>query len=109
LSPSHATSHPSPQSLNNLSVIYTSQGRAGEATALLQAATQACPSYAEAWNNLGVLQRDIGAVADAIASYERAASLAPEQPNAGAKLVLALPTPALAQPLHASSVNLFVT
>jgi tetratricopeptide (TPR) repeat protein len=64
-------------------VIYTSQGRTGEAIALLQAACQAAPSYAEAWNNLGVAQRDIGAVADAIASYERAATLAPEQVNAG--------------------------
>lgn len=77
-----------PQSLNNLAVIYTSQGRAGEATALLQAATQACPSYAEAWNNLGVLQRDIGAITDAIASYEHAARLAPDQQNAGEHTVL---------------------
>lgn len=75
-----------PQSLNNLAVMYTSQGRSGEAAAMLQAATAAVPAYAEAWNNLGVVQRDIGAVADAIASYERAAALAPEQHNAGAPL-----------------------
>jgi tetratricopeptide (TPR) repeat protein len=71
------------QALNNLGVLYTSQGRAGEAIALLQAAVTAAPLYAEAWNNLGVAQRDIGDVAGSITSYERAAALAPEQPNAG--------------------------
>lgn len=71
------------QALNNLGVLYTSQGRAGEAIALLQAAVAAAPLYAEAWNNLGVAQRDIGDVVASIASYERAAALAPEQPNAG--------------------------
>jgi hypothetical protein len=30
-----------------------------------------------------VVQRDVGAVTDAIASYERAAALAGDQPNAG--------------------------
>jgi len=71
-------------------VLYTTQGRAAEATALLQAATQAAPGYAEAWNNLGVVQRDIGAVTDAIHSYERAATLAPDQPNAAQNRLLAL-------------------
>lgn len=39
------------------------------------------PGYlcgAEAWNNLGVLQRDVGAVADGIASYERCMELCPD-------------------------------
>lgn len=45
-----------PQGLNNLAVIYTQQGRAQEALQLLQAAVMAAPTYAEAHNNLGVLQ-----------------------------------------------------
>jgi Tfp pilus assembly protein PilF len=63
--------------------VLTSQGKAGEALALLQAAIAASPSYAEAHNNLGVLQRDVGAISDALASYERALSLAPDSQNAG--------------------------
>jgi Flp pilus assembly protein TadD len=42
--------------LNNLAVVYTQQGRAQEALQLLQAAVMAAPTYAEAYNNLGVLQ-----------------------------------------------------
>ena len=38
------------------------QGRAKEAMQLLQAAVTIAPGYAEAWNNLGVLQRDVGLV-----------------------------------------------
>lgn len=41
-----------------------------------------CP--AEAHNNLGVLQRDVGAIPDALSSYERALQLVPESRNAGA-------------------------
>lgn len=37
---------PPPQSLNNLGVLYTSQGRAQEALQLLQAALVAKPDYA---------------------------------------------------------------
>jgi tetratricopeptide (TPR) repeat protein len=44
------------QGLNNLAVVYTQQGRAQEALQLLQAAVMAAPTYAEAYNNLGVLQ-----------------------------------------------------
>jgi Flp pilus assembly protein TadD len=44
------------QGLNNLAVVYTQQGRAQEALRLLQAAVMAAPTYAEAFNNLGVLQ-----------------------------------------------------
>jgi tetratricopeptide (TPR) repeat protein len=76
------------QSLNNLAVVYTSQGRAQEALALLQAATQACPSYAEAYNNLGVLQRDVGAIPEAIASYEQSLQLCPTSRNAGKQQIM---------------------
>lgn len=43
----------------------------------------AAPDYAEAHNNLGVLQRDVGTVPDAIASYNRCLDLAPDSRNAG--------------------------
>ena len=51
-----------PQGLNNLAVILTAQGRAAEAGQMLQAAIAAAPGYAEAHNNLGVLQRELGAI-----------------------------------------------
>ena len=38
------------------------QGKSHEGHQLLMAAIRACPSYAEAYNNLGVLQRDVGVV-----------------------------------------------
>lgn len=44
------------QGLNNLAVVYTQQGRAQDALQLLHAAVMAAPAYAEAHNNLGVLQ-----------------------------------------------------
>lgn len=160
------------QSLNNLAVVLTSQGKAGEALSLLQAAISACPAYAgehhcmlstrqlaghlaepwlrvmsarskcsrlaallqstglshtmlvacpwrcvcarvlpctcgdahiadglpfalcvcgaEAHNNLGVLQRDVGAIPDALTSYERALRLVPDSRNAGQNRLLAL-------------------
>ena len=54
-----------------MGVIFTCQGRAQEALTLLTAAIAACPTYAEAYNNLGVLQRDVGAIPQALASYTR--------------------------------------
>lgn len=38
------------------------QGKAQDAHNMLMAAVSSSPSYAEAYNNLGVLQRDVGAV-----------------------------------------------
>lgn len=64
-------------------MVYTSQGKAREALALLQAAIQACPTYAEAYNNLGVLQRDVGAIPEAIRSYEKCLELSRHARNAG--------------------------
>ena len=85
---SHPPTHPPhPQGLNNLAVVYTQQGRAQEALQLLQAALMAAPAYAEAHNNLGVLQRDVGAVGDAVASYERCLALDPGSRNAGGRVI----------------------
>ena len=38
------------------------QGKAQDAHHMLMAAIAACPTYSEAYNNLGVLHRDVGAV-----------------------------------------------
>ena len=51
-----------PSHLAPISCKWIAQGRAKEAMQLLQAAVTAAPGYAEAWNNLGVLQRDMGLV-----------------------------------------------
>jgi protein O-GlcNAc transferase len=71
------------QGLNNLAVVYTSQGRAAEAMRTLQAAIVAAPRYAEVYNNLGVLQRDVGAIVEALASYEKCLELDPDSRSAG--------------------------
>lgn len=66
-----------------MAVVYTQQGRAQEGLQMLQAAVMAAPGYAEAFNNLGVLQRDVGAVHDAIASYRKCLELDPANRHAG--------------------------
>jgi len=38
----------------------------------------------QAYNNLGVLQRDVGAMADALAAYDKCLELTPDSRNAGA-------------------------
>ena len=38
----------------------------------------------QAYNNLGVLQRDVGSMMDALAAYDKCLELAPESRNAGA-------------------------
>ncbi len=60
-----------PQGLNNLAVIFTAQGRAQDALQMLQAAIAAAPDYAEAYNNLGVLQREVGAIKVCMGSFGR--------------------------------------
>ena len=40
----------------------------------------------QAYNNLGVLQRDVGAMMDALAAYDKCLEIAPESRNAGAFL-----------------------
>ena len=49
-------------SLNNLGVIFTTQGQSTRGARHLRAAIAAQPEYAEAHNNLGVLLRDMGLV-----------------------------------------------
>ena len=46
----------------DLFCIHALQGKAQDAHNMLMAAVSASPTYAEAYNNLGVLQRDVGTV-----------------------------------------------
>jgi hypothetical protein len=55
-------------------MVYMSQARACKAFTLLQAATQAYPSSAEAYSDPGVLQ-NVSAMPEAIASYEESLQL----------------------------------
>ena len=57
---------------------------------MLQASLSAAPEYAEAWNNLGVLQRDLGQISEAIESYQHAIDILPESRNASQNRLLAL-------------------
>jgi len=41
-------------------------------------------ALSQAYNNLGVLQRDVGAMADALAAYDKCLELTPDSRNAGA-------------------------
>lgn len=45
------------QSLNNLGVVYTVQGKMDAALTMIQAALAASPGYSEAYNNLGKQSR----------------------------------------------------
>ncbi|KAK2357006.1 Tetratricopeptide repeat (TPR) superfamily protein [Trifolium repens] len=59
------------QSLNNLGVVYTVQGKMDAAASMIEKAIIANLTYAEAYNNLDVLYRDIGDIALAINAYEQ--------------------------------------
>ena len=44
------------------------------------------PGAVKAYNNLGVLQRDVGAMKDALAAYDKCLELTPDSRNAGKQL-----------------------
>ncbi|CAJ1884715.1 unnamed protein product [Sphenostylis stenocarpa] len=97
------------QSLNNLGVVYTVQveygtipeflscqissvsdnlffllqGKVDAAARMIEKAITANPTYAEAYNNLGVLYRDAGDIARAIDAYEQCLKIDPDSRNAG--------------------------
>ncbi|KAJ1385767.1 Tetratricopeptide-like helical domain superfamily [Sesbania bispinosa] len=71
------------QSLNNLGVVYTVQGKMDAAASMIEKAIIANPTYAEAYNNLGVLYRDAGDIALAINAYEQCLKIDPDSRNAG--------------------------
>ncbi|KAF9598632.1 hypothetical protein IFM89_028301 [Coptis chinensis] len=78
------------QSLNNLGVVYTVQGKMDAAASMIEKAIVANPSYAEAYNNLGVLYRDAGNIALAIEAYEQCLKIDPDSRNAGQNRLLAM-------------------
>ncbi|RXH76344.1 hypothetical protein DVH24_019232 [Malus domestica] len=71
------------QSLNNLGVVYTVQGKMDAAANMIDKAIVANPTYAEAYNNLGVLYRDAGNITLAIGAYEECLKIDPDSRNAG--------------------------
>ncbi|KAE8681865.1 putative UDP-N-acetylglucosamine--peptide N-acetylglucosaminyltransferase SPINDLY [Hibiscus syriacus] len=78
------------QSLNNLGVVYTVQGKMDAAASMIEKAIIACPTYAEAYNNLGVLYRDAGNISMAITAYEQCLKIDPDSRNAGQNRLLAM-------------------
>ncbi|KAK6139894.1 hypothetical protein DH2020_026371 [Rehmannia glutinosa] len=71
------------QSLNNLGVVYTVQGKMDAAASMIEKAIVANPTYAEAYNNLGVLYRDAGNISLAVEAYEQCLKIDPDSRNAG--------------------------
>ncbi|KAL2992826.1 hypothetical protein AAZX31_10G070200 [Glycine max] len=78
------------QSLNNLGVVYTVQGKMDAAASMIEKAIIANPTYAEAYNNLGVLYRDAGDISLAINAYEQCLKIDPDSRNAGQNRLLAM-------------------
>ncbi|KAH9674498.1 putative UDP-N-acetylglucosamine--peptide N-acetylglucosaminyltransferase SPINDLY [Citrus sinensis] len=78
------------QSLNNLGVVYTVQGKMDAAAEMIEKAIAANPTYAEAYNNLGVLYRDAGSISLAIDAYEQCLKIDPDSRNAGQNRLLAM-------------------
>ncbi|RXH81461.1 hypothetical protein DVH24_034882 [Malus domestica] len=78
------------QSLNNLGVVYTVQGKMDAAANMIDKAIIANPTYAEAYNNLGVLYRDAGNITLAIGAYEECLKIDPDSRNAGQNRLLAM-------------------
>ena len=78
------------QALNNVAVVYTIQGKLGDAFAHLKGALSIDPNYAEAYNNIGVLYRDEGRIQRAIMCYEQCLELNPLSTDAGQNRLLAL-------------------
>ncbi|KAE8731117.1 putative UDP-N-acetylglucosamine--peptide N-acetylglucosaminyltransferase SPINDLY [Hibiscus syriacus] len=71
------------QSLNNLGVVYTVQGKMDAAASMIEKAIIANPTYAEAYNNLGVLYRDAGNISMVVTAYEQCLKIDPNSRNAG--------------------------
>jgi tetratricopeptide (TPR) repeat protein len=64
--------------LNLLGAIKIQQGQFGEAQRLFAAAVKANPGIAAGWNNLGQAQHALKRPADALQSFDKARTLAPE-------------------------------
>ena len=60
------------------------------AASMIEKAIIANPTYAEAYNNLGVLYRDAGDISLAINAYEQCLKIDPDSRNAGQNRLLAM-------------------
>jgi tetratricopeptide (TPR) repeat protein len=61
-----------------LGTLCQQQLRQEEALALFDRAVALAPDFAEAWNNRGIAQRNLGRFAEALASFERALAIRPD-------------------------------
>eukprot|EP00756_Hemistasia_phaeocysticola_P011154 Hpha_TRINITY_DN15094_c0_g2::TRINITY_DN15094_c0_g2_i1::g.123709::m.123709 len=78
------------QTMNSLAMLYMQGGKMDDAISLLRQAVAKEPRYAEAWNNLGVVLRDEGVMAEAIECYDKCLAIVPESENAAQNKLLAL-------------------
>jgi protein O-GlcNAc transferase len=60
------------------------------AASMIEKAILANPTYAEAYNNLGVLHRDAGNISLAVDAYEHCLQIDPDSRNAGQNRLLAI-------------------
>ncbi len=74
----------------NLAALLSRQGELEEAAALTTAVTRSCPELPLAWFNLGLIERQRGQLAAAIAAYRRALTLAPDHAETHQNLAAAL-------------------
>ena len=84
LDPTHAPS------LNLWAMTEAALGRNHAAITALRAITRRTPHHAESWANLGLLLKDDGAYPEAIAAYDKALALAPDDPRIRVNRVVAL-------------------
>ncbi|KAF7147106.1 hypothetical protein RHSIM_Rhsim03G0070000 [Rhododendron simsii] len=68
----------------------TGSGKMDAAASMIEKAIVANPTYAEAYNNLGVLYRDAGSISLAIEAYEQCLKIDPDSRNAGQNRLLAM-------------------
>ncbi len=74
----------------NLAALLLRQGALEEAAILTGAVTRLCPELSLGWYNLGLIERQRGRLAAAIAAYRQALDLAPEHADTQRNLAAAL-------------------
>jgi tetratricopeptide (TPR) repeat protein len=74
----------------NLAALLSRQEELEEASALTTAVTLTCPELALGWYNLGLIERQRGHLAAAIAAYRRSLTLAPDHAETHQNLAAAL-------------------
>jgi tetratricopeptide (TPR) repeat protein len=74
----------------NLAALLLHQGAHAEAATLMAAVTGLCPELPLGWYNLGLIERQRGRLAEAIAAYRQALNLEPDHADAQRNLAAAL-------------------